>query len=127
MVQEATTSKEEMDAMREEKDTPIEETQEETEEETTEETTEETPKEENPGRTVIRSAPIVSIFEMISASAPLPTDMRIITAATPITIPNIVKKLRSLCVIMPTHAEDNGSNNFFMLFPPPLSVHPLCE
>jgi hypothetical protein len=44
----------------------------------------------------MRSDPILSILEIILASAPLPMDIRVITAATPMTIPRMVKKLRSL-------------------------------
>jgi hypothetical protein len=45
---------------------------------------------------VIRFAPILSILERISAVEPLPMDIRVITEATPIMIPSMVKKLRSL-------------------------------
>ncbi len=49
-----------------------------------------------PGLMVIRLAPMREMLERILAVVPLPMDISAITAATPMTMPSIVKKLRSL-------------------------------
>jgi hypothetical protein len=54
------------------------------------------PEELEPGRTVIEFAPKELKLLNILDEVPCPTDMRIMTAATPMTTPRTVKKLLSL-------------------------------
>jgi hypothetical protein len=57
-------------------------------------------------------------LERMREEVPLPTDIRIITAATPMTTPRMVKKLLSLCVTIDIQAVLNGSRKDLILFPP---------
>ncbi|MBA7661495.1 hypothetical protein ES703_69514 [subsurface metagenome] len=61
---------------------------------------------------VRRFVPISSKREVISAWAPLPTDIRVITAPTPIMTPNMVREERNLFANSDLIAITRASTNF---------------
>jgi len=56
------------------------------------------------GKTINRFAPMLSIWAVIFAWAPWPTEIMMITAATPITMPNTVSRDRNLFALRPFKA-----------------------
>jgi hypothetical protein len=56
--------------------------------------------------------PICSKVEVIDAWAPLPTDIRVITAPTPIMMPSMVSEERNLLANSDLMAMANDSTNF---------------